>query len=43
MSFKNGYWLAKRIYYKGWRWTPVIKVSYHKYQTKNYNYYGKKR
>lgn len=40
MSFKNGYLLAKRIYYKGWRWTPFIKISYHKYKTYNY---GKKR
>ena len=31
--------MARRMYYKGWRWTPFIKISYHKY--KNYNY-GKK-
>lgn len=30
---KNGYLLAKRIYYKG-RWTPIIKLKYCKY--KNY-------
>ena len=42
MSLKKGYFMAKRVYYKGWKWTPFIKISYHKYQTKNYNY-GKKR
>ena len=32
--------MARRMYYKGWRWTPFIKVSYHKYKN-TYNY-GKK-
>jgi hypothetical protein len=31
MSFENGYLMAKRVYIKGWRWTPIIKVKYHKY------------
>ena len=38
-NLKNGYLLAKRIYYKA-RWTPFIKITFHNY--KNYNY-GKKR
>ena len=28
--------MARRIYYKGWKWTPFIKVTFHNY--KNYNY-----
>ena len=40
MDLRNGYLLAKRIYYKKWRWTPFIKITFHNY--KNYNY-GKKR
>lgn len=40
MSLKNGYLLAKRIYRKKYKWTPFIKISYHKY--KNYNNYGKR-
>jgi hypothetical protein len=39
-STKKGYWLAKRIYRKGWRWTPFIKLSFHEYT--NYNNYGKR-
>ena len=39
MSFKNGYLLAKRFYYKGWRWTPFIKITFHNYKN---NHYGKR-
>lgn len=30
-NIKNGYLLAKRFYYKS-RWTPFIKVTFHKHK-----------
>lgn len=39
-STKKGYWMARRVYYKKYKWTPFIKITFHNY--KDYNY-GKKR
>jgi len=35
-DLKKGYLMARRIYYKGWKWTPFIKISHHKYKPYNY-------